>query len=84
MAKPQTRAQAFGVSPKILKRKTDRGLKAAAVALAAVAVAWNEVDEGFVSDIEALITKISEVDGDGEGGALQEAIERLAEPWGYE
>lgn len=82
MSKPQTRAQAYGVSAKILKRKTDRGLKAAAVALAGVASLWNEVDGGFESDIEALISKISEIDDHGEGGALQEAIERLAEPWG--
>lgn len=84
MSKPQTRAQAYGVSAKILKRKTERGLKTAAVALAAVAYLWNEVDAGFENDIEALIAKISEVDDHGEGGALQEALERLAEPWGNE
>lgn len=84
MSKPQTRAQAYGVSAKILKRKTDRALKAAAVSLSGVAYLWSEVDAGFSADIEAIIAKISEVDDHGEGGSLQEATERLAEPWGYD
>lgn len=82
MSKPQTRAQAYGVSPKILNRKSRRVLTQMEVALQGLAYAWSEVDAGFSADLEALIDKINEIDGPE--GTLGEAIERLAEPWGDE
>lgn len=80
MSKPMTRAQAYGVSAKILNRKSRRVLTQVEVALQGLSFAWSEVDAGFSADLEDLIDKINDIDGDG--GALQEAIERLAEPWG--
>lgn len=79
---PVTRARVLGVRTAELERRTRTAIKRAAVLLEAAAYAWSEIDCGIESDLEEVILKLSDIDG--EGGTLADAMARLAAPWGAE
>lgn len=78
--KPETVAQALGVKPGVLARKTRTLVKRAALALSEASGLWGEVDGSVEADLEALIEGVSAFDS--EDGTLATAIENLGEPWG--
>jgi len=75
-AKIETRADANGVKPGVLRRKTVTTLARIRRDVEALTVAWDDVSSGYVADLEEMYRYLDQLEEE-----LKGQMEYLAEPW---